>query len=514
MAVAPVLRPRVDQQSDHAPTFADSVYAALERKWATILICLALLLVASISFRAAGKPLWHDEIYTWHIARLPSVAAIMQSLAEGLDVAPPLNVLLTRLSHSLLGYEPIATRLPGVLGFLLLCVCLFQIVHRRANLAGALTAMAFPLFTAVYPQSYEARPYGLMLGLSALAVFCWLRAVEVEGRRSMALAGLAIAATAAMWSHFYAVFVFMALAAGEFVRSLQRRRIDNSVWIALVAPLITVPFLIPILRAAFSYSPTSWAPASFSSIGATYTTLLGPASKLIVALAAMWLLFGQRAGRMAGVTRPAPIHEVTASIVLLLLPCFAGLAAVFSGACFTERYVAPTVIGFSLAAGWMVHQASQSRPAFGIIFVLVVGGMFVKLCATPPPRYESVADEHPLLVNASGNEPIVIADGLLFLELWHHARSELASRLYFVNDVGAALEHTGNDSIERNFVVLRRWSDVKIVDYEAFVSAHERFLVYENRDPRWLTARLLQSGARMEVAAREGSYSLLRVDRK
>src|SRR6516162_7481945 len=79
---------------------------------------------------AARKPLWFDELFTWHISRTPTLADLWQTLAQGFDPNPPLAYVLSRWSQSVLGDSPVALRMPSILGFAVMCVCLYRFVAR------------------------------------------------------------------------------------------------------------------------------------------------------------------------------------------------------------------------------------------------------------------------------------------------------------------------------------------------------------------------------------------------
>src|SRR5690349_9498760 len=78
---------------------------------------ISVLYCFCAGMRAAFRPLWSDEIQTWHVARLPGIAAIWSALAAGADQEMPLMHLSVRLSHACFGAGPLATRLPMLAGF-------------------------------------------------------------------------------------------------------------------------------------------------------------------------------------------------------------------------------------------------------------------------------------------------------------------------------------------------------------------------------------------------------------
>src|SRR5256885_484764 len=70
---------------------------------------------------AARKPLWYDELFTISLSRLSCLSDLWSALAAGTDLNPPLGYLASRVVNSFLGENPVAVRLPAVLGFWVMC---------------------------------------------------------------------------------------------------------------------------------------------------------------------------------------------------------------------------------------------------------------------------------------------------------------------------------------------------------------------------------------------------------
>jgi len=65
-----------------------------------------------------------------------------------------------------------------MLGYLVMMLCIFFIVRRYTTPVYALIAVLASYLTRVPAFAIEARPYGLLLGLSSLALLSWMRANE------------------------------------------------------------------------------------------------------------------------------------------------------------------------------------------------------------------------------------------------------------------------------------------------------------------------------------------------
>ncbi len=83
-----------------------------------------------------------------------------------------------------------------MLGYLVMMLCIFFIVRRYTTPVYALIAVLASYLTRVPAFAIEARPYGLLLGLSSLALLSWMRATERRNRfGSLAVLCLSLSAT-------------------------------------------------------------------------------------------------------------------------------------------------------------------------------------------------------------------------------------------------------------------------------------------------------------------------------
>ena len=223
-------------QTELAPAYASRWSTACERVYYSINDGPARVFGVAIGVYAAVtvvltyiKLFWFDELITLYIAKLNSIRAVWKALEAGTDPNPPLTHVLVMVSTRLLGTGPLAVRLPAILGGLLGLVCLWAFLRKRLPPLYAAVGVGFFLCTAAYDYSYEARSYALTLGFAMLALLSWQRAAT-EPRREKWLLLLALALAAGISSNYFAVLAFFPIAAGELVRSVERRRIDLPIW--------------------------------------------------------------------------------------------------------------------------------------------------------------------------------------------------------------------------------------------------------------------------------------------
>ena len=315
--------------SERAETFA----AWMEKRGAWFVAVFTAIYFPVTIVLARGRPFWYDELFTYYIATIPDLPKIWQMLAAGIDHHPPEFFLLTRAAASLPFSPNISFRLPEIVGIWLACVCVFFFVRLRTNVLYGAAAALLPIVLGTLWFAIDARPYGLMLGFSALALLAWQLAGSGPHRRVARLV-LALACSAAVCSHYYSVLLFAALGAGEAVRSLERRRVDRLVWLALLAGIATAAAHLPLVVSSIDgFGKRNWAsPYATVSID-IYRRLAVEISEPLLAcliLTAIWLALDLRPSRVPQSPGTLSLSETVAACVMLAgslcwgtrLPCW------------------------------------------------------------------------------------------------------------------------------------------------------------------------------------------------
>lgn len=477
---------------------------------------ISLLYLSVTCVLAHHKLFWNDELFTVYIAGLPTLADIWAILATGVEQLPPTFHLLTRLLMGVFGEHHLTVRLPAILGVGVMGICLFVIVSRRTSPGYGLIGMLLPLATQppvaqAYSYAYEARPYGLVLGLSAASLLCWQSATEGR-RRILSLAGLTATLAAALASHYYAVLVFVPLAAGELARSLGRRRLDLPIWIAFGLATIPLWLFLPLIRAGRTLATTFWAQPQWAALVGFYHNILSPAAVPFVAILLILCLYAvarASAVEKGKVPPPAspPLHEVVAALGYLAIPALALVLAKFVTGAFTDRYVLPAVIGLALIVPWGAYHLLDRRATMATVLAALLGAWFVPLVGLQPARQlrqdrvNLEAVYRLFRMTAPGDVPIVIASPHAFLQLTYYAPPDLASRFVYLVDPATAVRYLGTDTAELGIREFRRWTPLLIEDYPAYLARHPRFLVYSRGPWVWLLPELEARRFRVQVAA-------------
>lgn len=477
--------------------------AALDRRQGWVLAALIIGLGVSLVARARAKPFWHDEVFTILASRLP-VRTLWTASRDGLDLAPPLNTLLTRVVHATIGAGSVATRLPPMFGFMSASVILFVIARRRTNIWIALAAAVVPYFSGAFQYAYEARGYCVTLGCFAAALFGWSEAAAGRDRgRNLLLMAAALAA--GVWTHYYAILSFLPIASGEFVRQLHHRRFEALPWTALAGAAASTLPLLPLLLASRAQAPTFWTRLEPFGLGITYDAVFGHLLSKPFAIGAGVILAIALAGsiRSRPERRPSSrrleAHEVTAGLVTLAIPAAAMLVSELAGGVFVPRYVLPSVLGVALAAPLAVWRfGSDDGVADVVLCVALLVPFALDVGRSLQPKLTDAAnplDDRPILrARLADPDPIVVAGGLPYLQLWYYTTDSQKPRALYVADPATELRQTHADTIDRGYLALSRWAPVPVIEYDPFVRQHRQFQVYVCGSD-WLTPRLRGDGA-------------------
>jgi hypothetical protein len=505
--------------------FAEDLALELERGQYFYLAIFSIVFIGLTSLRALAKPLWYDELFTYYMSRLPGIESMWSAVKDGADLNPPLLYLATSAAQRVFGDGLIATRLPAILGFLTMLVCLYVFVARRCGAAYGFAGMLFAALSGAYTFAYEARSYGMVLGFCGISLVMWQLAADGR-RRRWALAGLTFSVGAALFTHCYAVLILLPLVSGEITRSFTRKRLDWPVWIALLSGSSAVVAYLPLLAAShrLALDNVTFRP-TLRVLTECYGMMIGPlAGPLALALI---IVIASRSSTGLQAWRPIPqgfeFHEIVAALALALIPVVALVIAIFVSHVFMPRYGLAAVIGFSILFTWFAHQYAADRRITGVVVSYLFAFWFIagfalwmmetahlKVTAASSHAGRPAAYEIPPEL-VKPELPFVAANGLFFLEADHYAPESFVSRLVYLADTDAAVRYTGSDVFDRGFPIMKKWFPIRarIESYSAFTRRHRRFLVFGGFDHplAWLTRKLLDDGVELRFLGQyPGAY--------
>jgi mannosyltransferase len=321
--------PALNAETGEAPPSA----AERARAWwplAALTLLAAVLRLATLE----EQSLWYDEAYTPVHVLHSSLSATWTSFVHS-ENTPPLWYLLEWLIARALGTGAVALRLLSALAGIATVPVAWAI---GAELAGRRAALVTASFVATSPllvwYSQEARAYGLFVLTASLALLCFARALREPAPRRMWL--FALAATLALLTHYFAVFLLIPMVLALCWRGLANVRGSERIGQArtippkipalapLLLPILAGAALIPLIVAQGGHGTQwigEWALVSrLEAIPQYYLTgytgsALGHGVELLVALAIL-------AGVLYGLWRTLTPHEERGALVALVVTAF------------------------------------------------------------------------------------------------------------------------------------------------------------------------------------------------
>jgi hypothetical protein len=458
--------------------------------------CLSVVYFALVAVFAHKRLLWTDEIVTLVIASQSDLRGLFVALLDGPDTLPPLSHLLTRLSITALGASHVATRLPEAIGYWLAIVCTYQFIRRHYDSVIAYGAAIMLLAVDAFSYAFEARPYGLLAGFSALALLCWQR-LSVSGSTVWAVA-LPVALFLAVSSHWYGVLAFLPIAAGEAVRWRLRsaRRIRTFALLGLAAAASVV--LAPFARNAVGFRGLIPPPSNLGQHLDSVYALAGGAS-LVLLLVAL-LVAGLVSRRSSG--DDLDQADAAAALMAALLPVASFLLGQVTAGQLWPRYTIFAAVGVALVAGFSFGQLSSRMPWLKWAFASAACcAAAVNVSAT---KYGLA--ERSMVAEAKGAYallavdttrlqplPIVVSDMHTFLPLHYYAPSSLRDRLVYVR----AEDLMASRMLDK----LMPYAPYQVFDRRSYLERRSEFYYYEHGARSPAMAELLKSCEIRDAAA-------------
>jgi hypothetical protein len=484
------------------------------------LAIFTILYVPYVCARALLKPLWFDELATLLVARMDSVSQIMAALGAGVDAHPPISYVLIHWSSALPLNELVSARVPSMFGFWLMCVCIYLFAARRGARIWALLALVFPFLTGLLFYATEARPYGLVLGFSALALLAWQCAAD-SPYRGLWLIVLFLSLAAAICTHYYAVLVPICLFCGEVARVWRKKAIGWE-WLAIGAPYGVLIGLRPMIAAQTSRLGVHWAQPSYESVLEFYSSALDPAVLPLVAAVLVVAIYEFMRGDLETQAKESlPFEELVAVFAFAAIPIIAYVVAVLYTHSYTGRYSIAGLVGMSLVFWWVARRYLRGAWEAALVAVLVLGAvvgidelrMLRRAQRTNFARLLNDSFPFPF----DGDLPIVVQDGRDYLKMVHYAPPELARRIYYLADAEQSMRLEGSLGVDVALIDLKKWVPLQVEDYRSFIAQHNRFLLFWGKSEEfsligWQMTKMIEDGAKLELVRQHGSRLLFGVD--
>jgi Dolichyl-phosphate-mannose-protein mannosyltransferase len=469
---------------------------------------LALTLAISLIW-SHYKLLWQDELYTMQtdsVSSLAQVIEIQRNYPVSLD--PLAYHALAHWAIRLFGPTAFAIRLPSLLGFLLMQICLFFFVRRIAGEQAGVFALAFPALTPVLYYSAEARPYGMMLGFCTLALLSWQNATRSDLKRMLPLATLACAITITVNSHFYGVLFLVPLCAAEAFRTFERRRLDLPLIASMALGIAGIVFTLPFLKASAAfrvhyyntdllsprlmlYSYRSLMTGSLSATGLFWHLLY--VGLVLVLVFALWGSIRQLGNRSIFHSKA----ECFFLILLSALPFFGYLLAHNVTHTFEPRYVVSAMVGITsllaIALSPFFLRKWTGQGVLAVLFVTVAfaGGFRISLERVATQKTMAALTVSPAIkseIMASPSRLLYFQNHLNYFLVasYYEPDPEVRSHLAFVyNSMDQEMLLYHHDTLNLLATNLRQFTRLNIFPYESVATEPGNHIFVATVDPLW-----------------------------
>jgi uncharacterized membrane protein len=349
------------------------------------------ILAAVLRLSTLGEQsFWYDEAFTPVHVLHPSLTATLHSVVHT-ENTPPLWYILAWADTRVLGTGEYALRLPSALAGVA-TIPVAWAIGRELSTRRA-TAVAMAAFVAVNPlfvwYSQEARAYALFVLFAALAMLCFLRALQVPTRGRMTM--FALSGSLALVSHYFAVFLLIPMVLWLVWAHADRLR---AVLPALAVLVLVGLALTPLISAQGGHGTQwigQWALTSrLQAIPQYYLTdyygaALGHGIELLVALPIL-------AGLGFGLWRVLTPREEQGALIALAIAA-GGILIPLALVAFGADYLAPrnlvaAMIPVTALIAVIVPSQRAGRAGIAIAVTIAVAFAAISLDVTLSPRLQ------------------------------------------------------------------------------------------------------------------------------
>ena len=363
---------------------------------------IALLAVvlggALLRFVTLGdQSLWYDEAFTREVVLKP-FGSLIDAVADT-ESSPPLFYALTHVVTQIGSADEVGLRLVSAIAgtgtIAVAFLCGRDLVGRRETggerelgvRAGLIAAVLVAVNPLLVWFSQEARAYALVSFFSAIAFWCFLRALAAPSR--WAFAGWALSSAAAVATHYFAIFPLVA-EAGWMLLTIAGSQARRMLMPALAAVVVAVAAIAPL---GISQEASGRAATLFTDEGLGQRIAQvpkqflvgydGPAQDLLATVSAALTV-----AAAVGLWRIRDRREVVAALVVVIAAVVVPIAAAVVGADFLNtRNLLPGLLPVLVLVA--VGFAALSHP-WGVIApaVLAAVGIVTTLGVSADPAYQ------------------------------------------------------------------------------------------------------------------------------
>lgn len=525
-----IAKPWTQRIVDFSSGFPSETFQSRSTKLAYVFMAVlaAYSIVRGVA-AAAARPFWFDELLTLAIASQPNLRDMWTAITRGFDSQPPLFYLLERACLRLPLRSEIALRLPSILCFPLLLLCVFSFLRERfGELMACLCTFVLLSTSLFHMYQIEARGYMLMNTCLAFAMVCYQR---LPSPRWAAM--LCFSLLLAESFHYYAVFAMVPFSLAEIVFLLSASKLRWYVWSALVFGALPALACWPLLLTMkIYYGSQFFSRPGFSRwllyYGSYFMTnyAFGIALAAVSGVAIAWSrLFTNRPSRRGISPKAAALAESTLLLGFVALPLILSVSMRLIHGSLLDRYALLATIG-------IVSGLASALSLFGlrgiILFSLfaVLGIPATETVFWSNKRTEPLVHEYSiyslgqfadieLLIRSAGylSLPVVYAQPMSYSQVVRYSHTDLTKRLVCLVSRVRELQYEKTDTMFRAMEGLSEFYPVRLEGYDQFTATHSEFLLY-SEGTEWALNSLLADGASMQLLGADGAMRLYLVKMK
>jgi len=466
---------------------------------------------AAIS-RSIADRFWMDEVLAVSAAGQSSLSRVWDVIWSGTDFSPPTYHFLLHGFVQAVGAAdgPFVWRLPSILAVYGAALCIyFLLVKSQLSRSAVVLGFGIVLAFSLFDFAIQVRQYALLtLGL-AIALLLWSGIEDTRAGKARAC-GLWLVLAACLSLHFYGIIEVAVIGTAELTYWISRGRFRIAVWTALLLTLPVQAALYPLAShlAAFN-AGDALAPGYYAKptidrfIGAVFEVIGGGLPGALLLLLAAVLVRGSaylpERSELRSPAAAQPVQTGAAAgpsrlqivmISLCVLPLIAFAFSLFVTKSFSARYMVAGALLPAIAVPYMLEKLPARRiVALGLV-PLIVGILIVRSHAPDP-----IADVLTVLQEPRPSYPIVVGEGLLFIELMEAADASTRSRLVYLKKPGDSL--SPDPTNENEVVRLAAFRpDYRLSEQNAFLAGNADFYVLcrPNASTDTTTPALIQKG--------------------
>jgi Dolichyl-phosphate-mannose-protein mannosyltransferase len=489
-----------------------------------IFMCLLVAYVILHGIVAAlARPFWYDELFTLTVANQPTLHDMWYAVKAGFDSAPPGFYFVERMALGLPVKKELALRLPSILAFACVLLCVFVYTKKRSDeLVGCLCASLLLSTLLFQVYSVEARAYSMVAACITFAIVCYHR---LPGVMWAILLGLTLAIAESL--HYYAIFAMVPFWVAEGAFLLTTRRFRWHVWLALVFGTLPLIAFWPLLMTyKVAYGPNTFARPIFSAVPGYYATFfllsetsVGIALAVVAVAGITWTVLRRDRRDRESPNDHSTLAEGALLATMVALPFIIFALVVPMHGILLNRYALPATIGVAVGLVSAVALAGRKAAAFFALFLLCIVGMRQSYSWLHPDfhpfmPYFSASSAGELqrmkrVIEAAGHTdlPIVVSDCLLHSQFVYYFEPGLTKRLVYLAD-----EQREPGGASRTQLAFSKFFPLRVEDYSMFTAAHPEFLLYSEGIDWYLPILEREGASKKLVSDGYGRVYLIRMN--